>query len=44
MNVEEWAKYFASTFQSSEPSEWDVVEATLGDIEAASTLNKPIYY
>ena len=42
MNVEEWAKYFASTFQSSEPSEWDGVEASLADIEAAITLNNPI--
>lgn len=42
MNVEEWAKYFASTFQSSELGVWDVAEASPADIETASSLNIPI--
>ncbi len=35
-------KFFASTFQCSEPSERDVVVISQADIEAASHLNNPI--
>jgi hypothetical protein len=42
MNVEEWAKYFASTFQSSEHVHIEVTNVPLIDITAASVVNIPI--
>jgi hypothetical protein len=42
MNVEEWAKYFASTFQSSEHAQIEVTHVPEIDIVAASMLNIPI--
>lgn len=42
MNVEEWAKFFANTFQPSEYNEGESIAASLSDIEAARSLNNPI--
>ena len=42
MNVEEWAKFFANTFQPSEYNEGESIAASLSNIEAASFLNNPI--
>ena len=39
MNVEEWAKYFASTYQSSEHVHQEPPHASQTDIEAAKILN-----
>ena len=42
MNVEEWAKYFASTFQSSEQVHPEPPHVSQTDVEAAKILNIPI--
>jgi hypothetical protein len=42
MNVEEWSKYFKSTFQSSVHVQREVTNVPPIDIVAASVLNIPI--
>ena len=42
MNVEDWAKYFACTFQSSEHVQIEVTNVAEIDIAAASVLITPI--